>query len=120
MATPPDDYVAAFLQARAALLDAEARLQAMSGDLALDEVEQTRAQLALLQVTEEIADLDDAHAAAKASYQAGVEPPPQDLVDRSVDIASRLGQKIARARKAEAILDAAIQLTDAWKTLAEA
>ncbi|MEJ8836808.1 hypothetical protein [Ramlibacter sp. AN1133] len=115
MATAPDDYVTNYLQARGALLDAEARLQDMSGDLSLDETEQSRAQFALLQMTEQIADLDAAHTVAKASYQPGVNPPSQELVDRSLDLATRLGRKIARARRAEAILEAVIQLTDAWK-----
>ena len=118
MTTTTDDYIKNYLLARGELMYAKFLLEDMTTDATLTETQQANAMVAFLSMSDEIAALDQAHNAVKAEFNIGVNPPSDQLVADSLRIAADLGKVISKAKTAQAILDAATAITDAWTKLA--
>lgn len=115
--TPDEQYVANYLLARAELerLQAEARRRAQ--DARLTEEERIAAELAVLELAEQIAELDAAHNLLRQRHQPGVNPPSDATVQESLRLATALADVIAAAATLDAALDAVVGLVDAWGKL---
>lgn len=112
-------YILNYMNALEAMENAKTKLKKMITNLTLPETERAAAAAAFLDMSEEMGRMQATHAVFIATFPPGVKGPSDAVVQKSLDLAKQLGEVIAEAKEAVAIIAAVTRVVDAWTRLAE-
>ncbi|HEX8603559.1 MAG TPA: hypothetical protein VF774_13010 [Pseudoduganella sp.] len=112
-----DDYTENFNTALLAMDDAIDAVKERLDSGELGNAAHDAAQLALLDLAQQRAQLIALDIAIQAELAENVGAPPDELVDQSFKLAETFGNVLANEQRIEVILDAAARLLEGWNTL---
>jgi hypothetical protein len=115
-----DAYMLNYFSALKTLEQIRDKYKKEAGNQSLPEHKQAVAVAAYLDMTSTIAHLTSAHDRILETYAGSAEAPPPELVKKSLELSRALGERIAAAATAVAVLEVATQFVDAWTALLNA
>lgn len=118
--SPVKAYMLSYFRALATLKSTAADFYEKAQDQSLSESEQATYAAAYLDASNKIAHLKDVHNLIVQKYAGGVNPPGQDLIDKSRRLSAELASKIAANNTAVAILKIITSFVDGWTGLVNA
>lgn len=114
-------YMLNYFGSLQALEESKEKQRRAASDESLAESERAEAAAAFLDMTRQIAHLEDAHETFMRQFAGpGVEPPGDALIEKSRRLAKALAVDIAKKQTAAALLSIVTKFVNAWASLAGA